>query len=208
MIVGLERKDDAGAFRSGHGTVFTSNLGATGVESGMFCQRCGGSTEEREHDGRARPVCTACGAVTWFDPKLAVTVIIERDGYILLGKRAEWTRSPGKWSFPAGFVERGEVVEAAAVREVREEVGLVIVVGPLLGVFSEAGEPVVLLVYPATSVIGDPIASDDITQIGWFAPDDLPGLPELAFDHDVHILRLWQDWRGERATPQRPGVAL
>ena len=170
----------------------------------MFCQRCGGPTEDQEHDGRLRPICTSCGAVTWLDPKLAVTVIIEREGRILLGKRAEWTRSPGLWSFPAGFVERGEVVEAAAIREAREEVGMAIEVGPLLGVLSEAGEPVVLLVYPAMSVTGEPVASDDLTETGWFALD---GLPELAFDHDPQIIRLWQDWRGARALPSRPGIA-
>ncbi len=171
---------------------------------GMFCQRCGAATKERDHDGRSRPVCTSCGAVTYLDPKLAVTVIIEREGRILLGKRAGWTRSPGKWSFPAGFVERGEVVETAAIREVREEVGLAIEVGPLLGVLSETGEPVALLVYPATSVVGEPVASDDLTEIGWFALD---GLPDLAFDHDPRIIRLWQDWRGTRALPSRPGIA-
>lgn len=174
----------------------------------MFCQRCGNPTEEREHDGRLRPVCTSCGAVTWLDPKLAVTVIIERKGRILLGKRAAWTRSPGKWSFPAGFVERGEVVETAAIREVREEVGLDIQLGPLLGVISEPGETVVLLAYPAVIVSGDPVANDDITDIGWFPADDPTTLPELAFGHDAHILRLWQDWRAARAHPQRPGIAV
>ncbi len=149
-----------------------------------------------------------CGAVTWLDPKLAVTVIIEREGRILLGKRAAWTRSPGKWSFPAGFVERGEVVETAAIREVREEVGLDIQLGPLLGVISEPGETVVLLAYPAVSVTGDPVANDDITDNGWFSPDDRSMLPDLAFEHDAHILRLWQDWRAARALPQPPGVAI
>ncbi len=161
----------------------------------MFCQRCGGPTKEREHDGRTRPVCTVCGAVTYLDPKLAVTVVIEREERILLGKRAAWTRSPGKWSFPAGFVERGEVVEEAAIREVREEVGLAIEVGPILGVFSETGEPVVLLVYPAISAVGDPVAADDLTDVGWFTPDNLP---DLAFDHDPDILRLWREWREVR----------
>lgn len=128
----------------------------------------------------------------YLDPKLAVTVVIERDGRILLGKRADWTRSPGKWSFPAGFVERGEVVEMAAIREVREEAGLAIEVGPILGVLSETGEPVVLLVYLATSAVGDPVAGDDLTEVGWFAPDELP---DLAFDHDPDIMRLWRKWR-------------
>jgi len=175
--------------------VVTGSGGVKG-KPGMFCQRCGGATEEQMRDGRVRPVCLACGAITWLDPKLAVAVIIERDRRILLGKRAEWTRSPGKWSFPAGFVERGEDVEQAAIREVREEVGLTIEVGPVLGVLSETGEPVVLLVYAATTVLGTPIPGDDLTGIGWFLPNDLP---ELAFDHDPRIIRLWQEWRGARA---------
>lgn len=162
----------------------------------MFCQRCGGTTEERPIDGRPRPVCTVCGAVTFFDPKLAVAVVIERDGDILLGKRAAWTRSPGLWSFPAGFVERGEIVEDAALREVSEEVGLAVTLGPVLKVFSSAGDPVVLLVFPAISSIGEPVAGDDLTEVGWFSPNQLP---ELAFAHDPDILAAWQGWRGTRA---------
>lgn len=158
----------------------------------MFCQRCGGATEDSLIDGRQRPVCVVCKAVTYLDPKLAVAVVIERDGDILLGKRASWTRSPGLWSFPAGFVERGEVVEEAAIREVSEEVGLTVAIGPVLDVFSTAGEPVVLLAFPAAITSGEPIAGDDLTEIGWFSPDQLP---DLAFPHDADILAAWQGRR-------------
>lgn len=162
----------------------------------MFCQKCGGPTEERGVDGRMRPVCTQCGTVTWLDPKLAVAVIIERHGCILLGKRADWVSSPGRWSFPAGFVERGEVVENAAEREAREETGLAVAVGSLLGVFSEPGNPVVLAVYATTVTGGELVPGDDLTELGWFAPD---ALPDLAFDHDLAIISTWQRWRGSRA---------
>jgi 8-oxo-dGTP diphosphatase len=162
----------------------------------MYCQRCGNSTEPREIDGRTRPVCVACGAVTWIDPKLAVAVVIERDGRVLLGRRGEGVREPGKWSLPAGFVERGEIVEHAAIREIAEEIGLEITVGPVLGVWSESGEPVVLVVYPALTALGEPEAADDVAEIGWFSPDDLP---ELAFPHDTEILSAWERWRAMRA---------
>ncbi len=162
----------------------------------MFCQRCGGPTEERPNDGRQRPVCTVCDAVTYLDPKLAVAIVIERDGAILLGKRAAWTRSPGLWSFPAGFVERGEAVEDAAVREVAEETGLAVTLGPVLDVFSTTGDPVVLLVFPALSAVGDPVAGDDLTEIGWFSPNELPA---LAFAHDPEIVAAWERWRAARA---------
>ena len=54
---------------------------------------------------------------------MAVGVIVELDGKIVLGRRAHEPKL-GLWSFPSGYVDAGEVVEAAAVREVEEEVGL------------------------------------------------------------------------------------
>lgn len=141
----------------------------------------------QERDGRNRPVCTACGHITFLDPKLAVAALIVRDGEILLGKRGPGTRSPGKWSFPAGFVERGEQVEAATAREVREETGLEIEPGQLFGLFSEPGEMVVLAVYEATlrSQAAMAAAGDDLADLGWFPLDDLP---ELAFARDYRII--------------------
>jgi ADP-ribose pyrophosphatase YjhB (NUDIX family) len=154
-----------------------------------FCQQCGGITEEREQDGRLRPVCVVCGAITFLDPKLAAAVVIERDGKLLFGRRGPGTRAPGLWSFPAGFVERGEQVEAAAVREALEETGLSVRLGPLMGLFSEQGETVVLAVYIASGEHGEPVAGDDLTEIAWFSPDELP---ELAFPHDRRIVDLWK----------------
>lgn len=141
----------------------------------------------QERDGRNRPVCTACGHITFLDPKLAVAALIVRDGHILLGKRGPGTRSPGKWSFPAGFVERGEQVEAATAREVLEETGLAIEPGRLFGLFSESGETVVLAVYEASvrDPGATPVAADDLIDLGWFPLD---GLPELAFARDYRII--------------------
>jgi mutator protein MutT len=161
------------------------------MESRIYCQRCGGFTELRPVEDRPRPVCTVCGAVTYFDPKLAVAVVLEREGKILLGQRGQNTRAPGKWSFPAGFVERGEQVESAAIRETREETGVVAELGPLVGLFSHEGEAVVLAVYAASGFAGEPAASDDLDAVGWFSLD---ALPELAFDHDPAIVRAWKSW--------------
>ena len=158
----------------------------------LHCQSCGAPTTEREVDGRARPVCIACGAVTYLDPKLAAAVVIERTGRVLLGRRGPGARAAGKWSFPAGFVERGEPVEVAAVREAREEVGLAVVLGSLLGLYSAPGETVVLAVYLGEAA-GEPVAGDDLVEIGWFAPD---ALPDLAFPHDARILADWHAHRG------------
>lgn len=153
--------------------------------SELHCQRCGAITSEQFVDGRARPVCSDCGAVTFLDPKLAVAVVLRHNGRVLMGRRGPGARAAGKWSFPAGFVERGEVVEVAAVREVREETGFDIALGPLVGLLSSPGETVVLAVYTGTIAGGAQQPGDDLTELGWFAPNDLP---ELAFPHDLDII--------------------
>lgn len=140
-------------------------------------------------DGRPRPVCVACDTVTYLDPKLAAALVIARNGRILLGRRGPGTRASGKWSFPAGFVERGERVEDAAIREAREEAGLIVTIGPLLGLYSSPGETVVLAVYVAAGATGEAVARDDLAEVGWFSSDTLP---DLAFPHDRRILA---DWR-------------
>lgn len=155
----------------------------------MHCQRCGHLTETRDVEGRPRPVCPACGMVTYQDPKLAVSVVVlrERDGRqeVLLGRRAAHTRNPGTWSFPAGFVDRGENVEEAAIRELVEETGLTVTLGPLLGVWSQTGDSTVLLAWRAETLAGTPAARDDLTDIDWFPVDDLP---PGGFSHDRDIL--------------------
>ena len=154
-----------------------------------FCQECGQPTKERAIEGRTRPVCTSCGAVTYLDPKLAVATVIARDGRILFGLRGPGTREAGKWGLPTGFVERGERVEDAAIRETLEEVGLRVTLGPLIGLYSATGETVALAVFGTVAATGEPRPADDLVDIGWFPAD---ALPPLAFPRDRLILA---DWR-------------
>src|SRR6476620_9859002 len=128
-------------------------------------------------------------APVYRDPKVAVAVIIARGETVLLQQRAMEPRL-GLWTFPSGYVDRFEQVERAAEREVREELGLAVTLTHLLGVYSEPGNPVVLIVY--TGDVPDDadatVQAEEISAIGYFAPDDLP---PLAFDHDLQIIRDW-----------------
>jgi 8-oxo-dGTP diphosphatase len=155
----------------------------------LYCQQCGNETRLQQVEERTRPVCVACGTVTYLDPKLAVAVVVERDGKLLMGKRGAHTREAGKWSFPAGFVERGERVEDAAAREAKEEIGLDVEIGELLGLYSYTGETVVLAVYFAVAAPSEAVAGDDLTEVAWFAPE---ALPPLAFPHDDQIVDAWR----------------
>lgn len=122
------------------------------------------------------------------DPKIAVAVIIAQGGRILLQQRAMEPRK-GLWTFPSGYVDRGEQAERAAEREVREELGLAVRLTHLLGVYSESGNPVVLIVYTGECDAATPVVqAEEVSAIGYFAPDDLP---PLAFDHDPAIIADW-----------------
>ncbi len=169
-----------------------------------FCANCGHALGEREVGGKRRPACPQCGAIVFEDPKLAVAVLIEREGGALLGRRSPNSASPGKWSFPAGFVDRGERVEDAAVREVREETGLAVRLDALLGLYSATGQPTVLAVYVGTAVGGDLAPADDLTELAVF-PFDAP--PEPAFPHDPQILADWRAWRERQAATNEGATA-
>ncbi len=153
-----------------------------------YCGGCGIPLELRSLEGRVRPVCPQCGRVVYYDPKVAATAIVERGGLVLMLRRAVET-GYGLWSLPGGYVDRGEVVEEAAAREVREETGLQVEIGGLVGLFSEAGHPVVVAAYAAVETGGKLEAGPEALELGFYPLD---GLPELAFPRDRLILDRWR----------------
>lgn len=95
----------------------------------------------------------------------------------------------GRWDIPGGFLEEGEHPLDALAREFQEETGLAIEPGEFLGVFMDwYGEPdtpglqsTLNLTWLARVVAGEPEPADDVAELRWFAPDDLPRPDELAF---------------------------
>ena len=156
-----------------------------------FCPECGTALAIREAFGKERSVCPACGRVHFEDPKVAVGVVVEKDGGIVLGKRNHDPKM-GCWSFPSGFVDAGEVVEAAAVRECEEETGLEVSIDKLLGVYSVSGERVIFVAFAGTAVGGKLEAGEECIEVGVFPPD---ALPELAFPNDQAIMEAWNAHR-------------
>lgn len=138
-----------------------------------FCPNCAQPLVQREAFGRVRPVCPACGFVGFRDPKVAAGVLVERDGCVLLTRRAH---DPGRglWGLPAGYMEWDEQVEAAAVREAREETGLDVRLESVVGVYSYPVRGTVLIVYAATIMGGSLRTSEESEAVEFFAPDALP----------------------------------
>ena len=115
------------------------------------------------------------------NPFPTVDIIIEVEGGIVLIERKN---PPHGWAIPGGFVDYGETVEAAAVREAKEETGLVVRLTGLLGVYSDPSRDprshTISTVFVA-SAAGRPVADDDAADAGVFTEDTLPG--DIAFDH-------------------------
>ena len=154
----------------------------------LFCELCGLGLVDRVIDGMPRRHCDDCGHTVFLDPKVAAVVLALVDEKLVLVKRGIEPQM-GRWAFPSGFVDRGEAVEDAAVREFKEETGLDARLKGLIGVYSETGSPVVLVVYKAEVVGGTMQAGHDAAAAALFDPDRLPDLP---FPHDDRILA---DWR-------------
>ncbi len=149
------------------------------------CQGCGTALQRRRVQGKTLPVCPNCGLIVFLNPKLAVAVIVEMDGKLLLQRRAI-EPGQGEWTFPSGYVDRGEVVEEAAAREVQEETGVQVTIDGLVGLYSERGNSIVLAVYHGRAQGGRPVAGDEVQEVGLFSPDELPLLD--FFPHDQRIL--------------------
>ena len=153
-----------------------------------FCPSCATRLHLREVSGAERPICPQCQRVIYYDPKVAATSVIERSGQILLIRRGNQP-GYGLWSMPGGYVDRGEVVEQAAIREVWEETGLKIEIEHLIGLFSEQGHPVMVAAFATREVGGLLAAGDEALEVGFFP---INRLPEMAFPRDQLILARWQ----------------
>lgn len=118
-------------------------------------------------------------------PKLAVDILVEENGKILLIKR-NFEPFKGKWALPGGFVELGETVEQAAVREAEEETGLEVELEGILGVYSDPERDprghIISIVFFGSKKDGKEKAGKEIQDIKWTNFNKTEGI-DFAFDH-------------------------
>ena len=155
-----------------------------------FCPCCGSALERRflKANEPERLVCAGCGFVFYLDPKIAVgTIIRAASGRIVLVRRAI-DPGYGKWVFPGGYVDRGEPLTVAAIREAKEECGLDVRLDGLVNIYSYAGRAPVIVVYAATATGGRLCIDDESLETAEFLPDAIPW-NELAFRSTLEGLK-------------------
>ena len=154
-----------------------------------FCPVCGGRValkKIRAHEP-SRLVCSECAFVFYLDPKLVACSIIEMEGKIVLLKRKH-NPQKGRWVVPGGYVDRGEAVETAALRETEEECGLKTRVQNILGVYSYKDSVDVMVFYIAEYVSGELISGDETLKARLYSPEEIPW-EKLAFRSTEDALR-------------------
>lgn len=160
-----------------------------------YCPACAAPLEEAADGAVPYLDCPACDFRYYREPKVSVIARIEDRGRILFVQRGV-EPGLGKWCLPGGFLNFGETPEQALGREVLEETGLAVRVGPILGAFPMEGRgpitPGVVLAFTARCVSNpkEALAGDDVVDLSWRGPRQVPH--ELAFSSTLALIREWQ----------------
>ena len=165
------------------------------LDDWVACPRCRADVDRA--DGRVE--CPQCGFVAYPNPEpTAGAICVDDDGRILLTRRAAEVFD-GVWDIPGGFVDDGEHPVETVRRELREETGLDVEPLDFLGVWmdryseDESGPSTLNLYWRARVVGGEPQAADDVSELRWFAPHELPPADELAFRNVAEVLEPFRD---------------
>jgi ADP-ribose pyrophosphatase YjhB (NUDIX family) len=154
------------------------------LDGWKLCPRCGGTLAAAED----HLVCPACGEQYWANAIPAVQGVLERDGRVLLTRRANEPRRDW-WDLPGGFLHETEQPLDGLRREFREETGIEIEPVELLRIDIEPyAERHVFSVTWIVTGEGEPVAADDVAELRWFRPGELP---RMAFPGQDLVLADW-----------------
>lgn len=154
------------------------------------CSRCGGRLTFGPVPGeeRDRYHCSECHYVTYVNPRLVATALpITEDGRIVLIKRAI-PPGVGTWAQPGGFLEADETVIQGAVRETREETGLIIEPTEIVGIYPQPRASVVIVAYRADILSGEMVVTHETLDVQAYEIDELPW-DEFGFNTSLWAVR-------------------
>jgi ADP-ribose pyrophosphatase YjhB (NUDIX family) len=156
-------------------------------------------TKIPDGDDRLRQVCDTCGFINYVNPKIVVGAVATWGDEILLCKRAIEPRK-GFWTLPAGFMEEGETVEAAAHREAREEACATLIIDGLLAIYSVPRISQVQIMFHARLATPDIAAGPESEAVRMVRYEDL-AWADLAFPTVTWALRHFHAFQNGAPTP-------
>jgi len=161
-----------------------------------FCSSCGQHLTRRVPDGdhNERYVCDSCGRVHYQNPLIVVGCVPEKDGKILLCKRAIEPRY-GYWTVPAGFMELGESTAQGAARETREEACADVEIGHMFASVDVIDAGQVHLFFTARLLGGFDVGAESL-EVRLFREEEIPW-DDIAFHSGRYALRKYFEDRGE-----------
>ncbi len=165
-----------------------------------YCAQCGGGILYGPVDGetRERHACSTCQVIFYQNPKIVVATLPSHEGGLVLIRRGI-EPGYGLWGYPGGFMELGETVEEAAIRETLEETGYEIELGHSVGIYSRPNAGVVVLAFAASVIGGAPSLSHETLEVRAFPLDQLPW-DQMAFPT---VRQSVTDWLAGREAGQR-----
>ena len=137
-------------------------------------------------DHLPRLVCKSCERIHYQNPQIIAGCLVELNGNILMCRRAIEPRI-GAWTLPAGYMESGENIEAAAVRETLEETGIEVEVGGLYSLFSVLERDHVYALFRATALTSVTRCGDESLEVAFVPAVDILWA-ELAYPVIEHII--------------------
>jgi 8-oxo-dGTP diphosphatase len=161
------------------------------------CPRCG---HELEHEERSVH-CPNCGLTVYANPApTASALILDDEGSVLLARRAG-DPGAGLWDLLGGFIEEGEEPLAALRREIEEETALRIEPGEFLGGYpdryGDEGIYTLNLYWLARIAGGELELDEELAEVAWFVPEELPAPSEFAFRNTLEALGDWKAHLGQ-----------
>ncbi len=164
------------------------------LDQWTYCPRC--AAEIEVEGGKAE--CVYCDFRAYASSKpTASAVCVDEDGRLLLSRRGI-DPCKGKWDFPGGFLDEEEHPLDCIRRELREEAGVEVEPLEFLGVWVDryggdgSAQATLNLYWSARIVEGSPEPADDVAELRWFAPIEIP-FEELAFPHTRELISGWRE---------------
>lgn len=154
-----------------------------------FCPSCAIRLQNKCIDGVERLACPACDFIFWNNPKPTTSIILLKEGKLLLLKRAH-EPFKGQWVLPGGYVEHDEDPKTTIIRETKEETGLDIAVLGVIYTYLIDNDPrgnSIDIVFKG-KITGGEVKLREHTNVDFFSPSALPEL--IAYRHR-EVITVW-----------------